>query len=76
MPLAVRQLRLSTTLTTISNCGLNATKKNGLRSSHVTDAAYAEEIHEHAQELMDCWPGLDYEAALSRARIELGRRAK
>jgi len=42
----------------------------------VTDAAYEEQVFEHAQELMDCWPGLTYEHALSRARIELGRREK
>lgn len=40
------------------------------------DAAYEEQVFEHAQELMDCWPGMDYEAALSRARIELGRRQR
>lgn len=37
------------------------------------DAAYEELIFERAQEIQDCW-GCDYEQALSRARIELGRR--
>lgn len=39
------------------------------------DAAYEELIFERAQEIQDCW-GCDYEQALSRARIELGRRTK
>lgn len=40
----------------------------------MTDAAYDELVFEHAQELMDLWPGLTYDSALSRARIELDRR--
>ena len=40
----------------------------------MTDAAYEEQVFEHAQELMDLYDGLTYEHALSRARIELGRR--
>jgi hypothetical protein len=42
----------------------------------VTDAAYEEQVFEHAQELMDLYDGLTYEHALARARIELGRREK
>jgi hypothetical protein len=38
-----------------------------------TDQANEETIFERAQEIQDVW-GCDYEAALSRARIELGRR--
>lgn len=38
------------------------------------DPAYEEEVIERSRELQDCYPGLDYEAAISRARIELGRR--
>jgi hypothetical protein len=38
------------------------------------DPAYEEQVFERAQELQDMWPGLTYEAAISRARIELGRR--
>lgn len=38
------------------------------------DSAYDEEVFNHAQELQDLFPGLSYERALSRARIELGRR--
>jgi hypothetical protein len=45
-----------------------------LRRSPVTDAAYFSEVFERAQQLMDLYDGLDYEAALSRARIELVRR--
>lgn len=40
-----------------------------------TDSAYEELIFERAQEIQDLWD-CDYENALSRARIELGRRAK
>jgi len=40
-----------------------------------TDSAYEELIFERAQEIQDMW-GCDYEASLSRARIELGRRSK
>lgn len=41
----------------------------------MTDAAYEELIFERAQEIQDLWD-CDYEQSLSRARIELGRRAK
>jgi hypothetical protein len=42
----------------------------------VPDSAYDEEVFNHAQELQDLFPGLSYEHALYRARIEIGRREK